>query len=210
MSSLKRKRPSPSSAWVTASAPGEAQARQAQAPASELQEIVRGAEDQRAVLHVNGQRHADAAADILLEAGRPGEALRRMHDVREAAPARVKPRPVLAARRDVLRHGHDARHAGVARDRERSADQPRRLREPPAGAAHLRLDHLADIDGGLAAGEALGEAAADRRAAAPPSRLPPSARGTADRRVPARSRGSESGTLNAATCERMRCSSTCT
>src|SRR5262249_18811504 len=40
---------------------------------------------------------------------------------------------------------------------------PERLRQPPAGAAQPRLDHLAAVHDGVAAGETLGEAVADRR-----------------------------------------------
>src|SRR6201988_5512151 len=62
-----------------AQAPGRRPSGQPQAKAAELQEVVRGAEDQRGVLDMDRQRHADAAADVFLKPGRAGEALRRMH-----------------------------------------------------------------------------------------------------------------------------------
>src|SRR5690242_17585407 len=45
---------------------GREPVRQAHAPAAELQEVVRGAEDERAVFNVDRERHADAVADIFL------------------------------------------------------------------------------------------------------------------------------------------------
>src|SRR5258707_15218767 len=81
-----------------AHAPGREPHRQTNAQTGELHEVVRGAEDQRALLHVNGERHADATADIFLQPGRSSEALGRMHNVRKAAATRVKPGPVLAFR----------------------------------------------------------------------------------------------------------------
>src|SRR3954454_1339758 len=86
-----------------------------------------------------------------------------MYNVWKAALPRVEPRPVLAARGDIFGDGNDAGYMRVTRDRQWAADQPRGLGQPPTGAAHLRLDHLADVNGGIAAGEALGKAAAGRQ-----------------------------------------------
>src|SRR6266568_5008722 len=144
-------------------APGREPRRQTNAQTGELQEVVRGAEDQRGVLYMDRERHADATADIFLKPGRSGKALGRMHNVRKAAATRVKPGPVLAFRCHVLGHGDDARRVRVARDRQRAADQARGLRQQKAGAAHLRLEHFADVNRCVAASEALGKSAADRK-----------------------------------------------
>src|SRR5262249_18706435 len=66
---------------------------------------------------------------------------------------------------------NDARKPRVAYQRERRADQPCRLRQQPADAAHLVRQRLADIDRGVAAGETLGKAAADRERQRIPLRL---------------------------------------
>src|SRR5262245_23031646 len=139
--------------------------RQAPAPAEELEEIVLAAEDQRAFAGIDPERHADAIADIFLETGRTGEALGRMDDLREALGAGVKSRPDVAAH--PFRHGHDAgdpdvRGMGIARDRQRSADETRGLRQQPAGPAHPGVEDFARVDHGASTGEALAEAAADR------------------------------------------------
>src|SRR5882672_8730270 len=76
---------------------GREPGRQPQAEGADLEEVMRGAEDERAVFHMDRQRHADAAADIFFQAGRAGEALGGMHHLRKAAAPRVKPCPVLAA-----------------------------------------------------------------------------------------------------------------
>ena len=72
------------SAWVTSARRAEP-LRQEQAAAEQLQEVVPAAEDQRAFARMDGERHADAVADIFLKPGRAREALGRMHDLREAA-----------------------------------------------------------------------------------------------------------------------------
>src|SRR6267378_58461 len=70
--------------------------RQSEPAAEQLDEVAGAAEDQRPVLDMDGERHADAASDIFLEAGRSGEPLGRMDDLRERGPAGVEPRPDLA------------------------------------------------------------------------------------------------------------------
>src|SRR5262245_22656477 len=97
---------------------------QPQAKAAELHEIVRGTEDKGSRFDMDRERHADAKADVLLEPGRTREALRRMDDLRKAAPARIEPRPVLPVRRHVFGDGDDARNMRIARERQRAADQP--------------------------------------------------------------------------------------
>src|SRR5262245_38587184 len=77
--------------------------RQRETTTEKLDEVARAAEDQRAVAGVDGERHADAAADMLLEAGRTGEPLAGMDDLRKAAAAGIEPRPDLAATAQVLR-----------------------------------------------------------------------------------------------------------
>src|SRR5215469_15554278 len=116
------------------------------APAEQLDEIAGAAEDERARLDMHAEGHADAVADIFLEPGRAGETLGRMNDLREAGAARVKARPVLAAAAAILGDGDDRRDVAVAPERQRSADQARRLRQAPAGAAHARLADAAHID----------------------------------------------------------------
>src|SRR5262249_2700407 len=79
---------------------------------------------------------------------------------------------VLPAGGHVFRHRHDAcdmygwdagaPELGVARQRQRTADETRDLGEPPARPARPRFQDLAGIDDCLPAGEALAEAAADR------------------------------------------------
>ena len=125
-----------------------------------------------------------------------------MHHLREAAPARVEPRPVLAARRHVLGHGDDARRMRVARDRQRPADQPRGLREPASRRGSSasrsprrrrrrccrrarRLEKRRRIGSGSAAQSASRQQRAEPQIA----------------EFAARSRGERSGALNAATCD---------
>src|ERR1043166_9439194 len=74
---------------------GREPARERKAAAEQLDEISGAAEDQRRIDHVHRQRHADAEADMLLEAGRAGKALGRMDDLREAGAAGVETRPHL-------------------------------------------------------------------------------------------------------------------
>ncbi len=141
---------------------GREPARQWDAAAEDLKEIARAAKDQRLVLDVDGQRHADAVADIFFEPGHAGEAFRRVDHLRETI-AHVEARPDLPAGGDVLRHGHDARTVLAAVGWQRCADEAGGLDEAPAGPAHPGFQHLADIDGGVAAAQALAEAAANRR-----------------------------------------------
>ena len=97
-------------------------------------EVAVAAEHQRAVPDRDRQRHADAVADIFLEPGPAGEPLGGMDHLRKAVAARVETGPDLAAGRGILGHGHDDRHPGIARGRQRPADQARGLASnQPAG-----------------------------------------------------------------------------
>src|SRR5262245_3772424 len=149
---------------------GREPGRQPPAPAEQLEEIVLAAEDQRAFAGIDGERHADAPADIFLEAGRAGEPLGGMDHLREALAARIEPRPDLAAHPLRDRHqagGMGAREAAartvsIAGQRQWAADQTCGLGEPPAGAAHPGVQDLAGVDHRASAHEPLAEAAADR------------------------------------------------
>ena len=57
-------------------ASGVQRTRHRQAPAAELEEVGGRAEDERTAFDRDAQRHADPAADVLLEPGRAAEALR--------------------------------------------------------------------------------------------------------------------------------------
>src|SRR5436190_16170254 len=59
--------------------------RRGQSQASDLQRISGAVKVQRLVGDAETQRHGDAEADILLEAGRAREALRRMNDLRKTS-----------------------------------------------------------------------------------------------------------------------------
>src|SRR3989442_8073155 len=105
----------------------------------DLERIADTAEYQRLVLDGDTQRHADAVADIFFEASRAGKALGGMDHLRKAVAARADTGPDLAAARRILGHRHDHRDAGLGARRQRPADQARKLRQPPAGAAETRL-----------------------------------------------------------------------
>ena len=137
--------------------------RQRQSQRPDLQGIADAAKHQRFVLDRDTQRHADAVADIFFEPGRPGEAFRGMDHLRKAVAARADAGPDLAAARRILGHRHDHRDTGLGAGRQRPADDARKLRQPPAGAAKTRLLDRADIDDGLAIGKTLGEAPPDRQ-----------------------------------------------
>ena len=113
----------------------------------------------------------------------PAEAFRRVDDLRKAVRPRVDARPDLTAARGILRDGHDDRHVRLRAGRQRAADQPRELREPPAGAAVEGVLDLADIDHRLAASEALGEAPPDRERQPTPILSATAARGSGDPRA---------------------------
>src|SRR6266568_4033856 len=136
---------------------------QRQSERPDLQGIADAAKHQRFVLDGDTQRHADAVADIFLEPGRPGKALGGMDDLRKAVAARADTGPDLAAARRILGHRYDHRDTGLGACRQRPADDPRELRQPPAGAAKARLLYCADIDDGLAIGEALRKTPPDRQ-----------------------------------------------
>src|SRR4051794_30289398 len=57
---------------------------EAQAAAAQHQEIMVAEEMKRAILHLDAKRDADAAADLLLQAGRTSEALAGADHLREA------------------------------------------------------------------------------------------------------------------------------
>src|SRR5262245_13256021 len=85
-----------------------------------------------------------------------------MDHLREAAAAAVESCPDLATDGAVLGDRDNRRHMAVARERQRRPDQPHRLRQPPADAAHRGLQHLAGVDRAFTVGEALAETLADR------------------------------------------------
>src|SRR3954469_6109267 len=63
---------------------GHEEARQAQAKWSDREEIMVAAEMDRLFVAVDHQRDAEAAAEIFLETGWPGESLAAVDDLREA------------------------------------------------------------------------------------------------------------------------------
>src|SRR4029079_4693210 len=81
---------------------GVQQARDRDAPAGDLQKIAGRPESERPLLDADPQGHADAAADILLEARRAAEALGRVDRLRKASGASVDPQTALAAEAGVL------------------------------------------------------------------------------------------------------------
>src|SRR5262249_22885474 len=95
-----------------------------------------------------------------------------MDDLWKALSARIEARPDLTAGGHVFRHRHHAcdmyrwdacaSDLSVAGQRQRAADEPRGLSEPPARPAHPGSHDCAGIDDRLPAGEAPAEAAADR------------------------------------------------
>jgi hypothetical protein len=135
---------------------------------AKTQEVAGAMEEQRLVLDRQAERHADAAADIFLEPGRAGKSLGRMNDLRKTPAARADTGPDLPAACGIFGHRHDDRHTRLAAGRQRSADQARQLRQPPAGAAVAALFDLADINDGLATGQPLGEASPHRQRQPPP------------------------------------------
>src|SRR5262245_27079718 len=70
--------------------------RQKQAKACDIDEVAVAAEGEGAAFDRDTQRHADAKANMLFEAGRPGKTLAGMHNVRKSAFAGVEPRPDLS------------------------------------------------------------------------------------------------------------------
>ncbi len=133
---------------------------------------------------VDGQRHAEAQAEILPRSRGPAEALRRVDDLRKAVAAGAEPRPDLAAGGHVL--GHASTTIGTwafGRGRQRRADQTRASwARAPAGEVHAGFEDLARIDRGVAAvGEPLGEAAAHGGQAATTIRRRTSGRGSGGR-----------------------------
>src|SRR3546814_6827970 len=72
-------------------------ARKAKADAAELPEIMVGGEDQRAGLGAHTQRHAETAADMLLEPRRAGEAFGAVDHLRTPARAAIEAGPALTA-----------------------------------------------------------------------------------------------------------------
>ena len=86
--------------------------RQDEASSEELKEIALAAEDQRALAGIDGERHADPAADIFLKAGRAGEALGGMNDLREAVAARPAVRSAYS-KGAALNTGYERNEKGV-------------------------------------------------------------------------------------------------
>ena len=108
------------------------------------------------------ERHAEAAADMLLETGWSCETLERVDHLREARSPCVNSRPCLASHRGILGDGDDAREMGAARQRQRRADQTRGLRHAPADSAHPGFKDFADKNYCVARRQTLGKAPADR------------------------------------------------
>src|SRR5579862_1394302 len=133
---------------------------QGNAQAAEAQEIAHASEHERVVLDADAERHADPAADMLLQAGGPGEELRRMDDLRPRLATRIEPRPVLPAAARVFRHGDDACGTFAHVARERLTDQLGEEGQDAAREARADLGDAALVDGHLARRHALGEARA--------------------------------------------------
>src|SRR3989344_9285319 len=92
---------------------GRDPAGEAQPQAAGLPEIMVGGEDQRVGLGAHGQRHAEAAPDMLLQPRRPGEALGAVAHLRAARLSAVEARPKLSAAAAVLAD-RDRRRGGAA------------------------------------------------------------------------------------------------
>ncbi|HYC73234.1 MAG TPA: hypothetical protein VEC04_00165 [Brevundimonas sp.] len=135
---------------------------QAETEAEDGGEIEGAAEGKGAVSGHNGQGHADASADMLLESGRAGEALGAVDHLRKAGRADVQSGPDLALADGVLGDGDDA-GAGAKDQRQRSADQAGGLGETSAGEIALDGADLAPIGDRRAGPEAFAEPAANRR-----------------------------------------------
>src|SRR5262249_18896835 len=121
----------------------------------DLEEIVRAAEDQCCIHDADGERHADAEANVLLKTRCAGKALARMDDLRKTARTRIEPGPGLAPGREVFGYGHDARYVDRARCRQRAAHDAQQLGQEPSQTAQIDFAYLADVDGCRAVGEAL-------------------------------------------------------
>ena len=109
------------SIWLTTQPAGREPARDAQAKAPGGEEIMVAEEMERAVFDLDPERDAEAAADMLLEPGRPGEALAAVDDLREAAAAAIDPSPDLAAAGRIL---GDATIAGRSASRDSGSGPP--------------------------------------------------------------------------------------
>src|ERR1041384_8173392 len=103
-------------------AAGRNEAWKPQAPAEHAKEIAVATEHQRAGPGMDRHRHAEPITEILLDAGRAAEALRRVDDLWKAVAAGAEPGPDLPAGRHVLGDGDDHRHMGIRRGRQRCAD----------------------------------------------------------------------------------------
>ena len=84
-------------------------ARNPKAPSSELDEVTRASEHQGRIGDGKRQGHPNADADIFFKSGWTRKALCRVDDLREAVAPAEDARPVLTARRAVLRHRDDRR-----------------------------------------------------------------------------------------------------
>src|SRR3546814_18681187 len=98
-------------------------ARKAKADAAELPEIMVGGEDQRAGLGAHTQRHAETAADMLLEPRRAGEAFGAVDHLRTPARAAIEAGPALTAARPVFAPRHRGGSGAARVVRQRRADQ---------------------------------------------------------------------------------------
>ena len=87
---------------------GGEEVRQRQAAAEQFDEIVNAPKHKSLANHMNGERHADAVADIFLQSRWPTKALCRMNHMGKPALSCIETCPKLAAGAPVLRHGDDS------------------------------------------------------------------------------------------------------
>src|SRR3546814_13310783 len=105
-----------------------------------------GGEDQRAGLGAHTQRHAETAANMLLEPRRAGEAFGAVDHLRTPARAAIEAGPALTAARPVFAHS-DRGGRGAARvERKRRADRAAKPRGAPAGGGE-RGPKAFDVEG---------------------------------------------------------------
>src|SRR6516165_10753687 len=116
---------------------------QPNAHAEPIDEIVPAAKDQRLIDNMEGQGHADAAANMILQSSRTGETLRGIYGLRKVPAARIEQGPSLAANARILGDAYDTRHMGIAADWKRRTDEPHRLCKQPSGDVHASLEDFA-------------------------------------------------------------------
>src|SRR5215212_4907452 len=142
--------------------------RQTQAAAEDLHEVVRASKDEDRALDMDREGDPEASAEIFFEPRRAGETLDGANPLRGATGARRKAGPDLPPGWVMFRDRHSAGRGGLGVERERSADDARRLSEPPSQPACPERRDLADVNGNETVGDALREAPAGRRRQAGP------------------------------------------